>query len=51
MATGNGTNDAMHAERQTAPQEPYTMHDVGVGAVVAIIGMVIVFGIPILTTL
>lgn len=43
-------NEAMHVERQTAPQEPYTMREVGIGAVVAIIGMIIVFGIPILTT-
>lgn len=46
----SGMDDAMHVERQTAPQEPYTMRDVGIGAVVALIGMIIVFGIPILTT-
>lgn len=48
---GNGVNEAMHVERQTAPQEPYTTRDVGVGGLIAIIGMVIVFGIPLLTTL
>jgi hypothetical protein len=47
---GDGVNEAMHVERQTAPQEPYTMRDVGVGAIVAIIGLVIVFGIPLLAT-
>ncbi|WP_185715475.1 DUF7550 family protein [Halocatena pleomorpha] len=43
--------DADHIERQTAPQQPYTMRDVGVGIVVAIVGLAIVFGVPILTTL
>lgn len=47
---GDGVNEAMHVERQTAPQEPYTMRDVGVGTVIAIIGAVIAFGIPILAT-
>lgn len=42
------TTDAS-VERQTAPQEPYTMSDVGVGFVVALVGMAIVFGIPVLT--
>lgn len=44
-----GTTDGIHVERQTAPQEPYTMRDVGIGFVVALVGMVIVFGIPFLT--
>lgn len=43
--------DADHIERQTAPQQPYTTRDVGVGIVVAIVGVVIVFGIPLLTQL
>ena len=51
MAEHGHASDAMHVERQTAPQEPYTMRDVGVGAIVAIIGAVIVFGIPLITTL
>lgn len=44
-------NEAGHIERQTAPQAPYTTRDVGVGFVVALVGMVIVFGIPLLTQL
>ncbi len=44
-----GTTDASHVERQTAPQQAYTMRDVGVGFAVALVGMVIVFGIPFLT--
>lgn len=42
-------SDVSHIERQTAPQESYTMRDVGIGFVVAIVGMMIVFGVPILT--
>jgi hypothetical protein len=51
MANHGDTNDAMHVERQTAPQEPYTMRDVGVGGIIAIIGALIVFAIPILATI
>ena len=32
--------------RQTSPQSPYTRQDVGVGFVVFLIGMLVVFGIP-----
>ncbi|MFB6172507.1 MAG: hypothetical protein ABEJ23_08220 [Haloarculaceae archaeon] len=35
-------------ERQTAPQSPYTGRDVGVGFVVALVGIAITFGIPLL---
>lgn len=38
-------------ERTTAPQSPYTMRDVGVGTAIALGGMVLVFGVPILGTL
>lgn len=37
--------------RQTAPQGPYTNRMVGVGALVALVGLVVVFGIPLLLTL
>ncbi|UPM43001.1 DUF7550 family protein [Halocatena salina] len=43
--------DTDHIERQTAPQQSYTMRDVGIGIVVAIVGMAIVFGVPVLTHL
>lgn len=46
-----GTTHGNHIERRTAPQQAYTMRDVGFGFVVAIIGMVIVFGIPVVTQL
>ncbi|MFB6170342.1 MAG: hypothetical protein ABEJ06_04260 [Haloarculaceae archaeon] len=36
----------IYIERQTAPQQPYTMRDVGIGFVVAIVGLAIVFGLP-----
>lgn len=34
--------------RTTAPQSPYTNRDVAVGFVVALIGMALVFGVPLL---
>lgn len=37
--------------RTTAPQSPYSNRDVGVGFVVALVGMVVVFGLPVLLTL
>lgn len=33
-------------ERETAPQTPYTTRDVGVGAAVALVGMLVVFAVP-----
>lgn len=44
-------SEAGHLERRTAPQGSYTMRDVGVGFVVALVGLVVVFGIPFLTHL
>ncbi|WP_254543840.1 OadG family protein [Halomarina pelagica] len=38
-------------ERQTAPQGPYTTGQVTTGFVVALVGMAVVFGVPILLTL
>lgn len=35
-------------ERQTAPQGPYTQRDVVVGAVVALVGVLVTFGVPLL---
>jgi hypothetical protein len=35
-------------ERQTAPQGPYTGRDVAVGFVVAVVGLLVTFGIPLL---
>jgi len=32
--------------RETAPQSPYTARDVGVGAVVALVGLLVVFAVP-----
>ncbi|WP_330632006.1 DUF7550 family protein [Halocatena halophila] len=32
--------------RQTAPQDEYTMRNVTVGTIIAIVGMAVVFGIP-----
>ena len=37
--------------RRTAPQSPYSGRDVGVGAVVALVGLLITFGVPLLLTL
>jgi hypothetical protein len=38
-------------ERTTAPQSPYTMRDVGVGAAIALAGLVVAFGVPVLGSL
>lgn len=35
-------------ERTTAPQSPYTSRDVVAGFVVALVGMALVFGVPLL---
>ena len=37
-------------ERKTAPQTPYSMRDVGVGAIVAAVGILLVFVVPYLLT-
>lgn len=41
------SHDAPATARTTAPQSDYTMRDVGVGVLVAVVGLVIAFGIPI----
>lgn len=51
--TGDHAPDAPHeseyaTQRTTAPQSPYTTRDVAVGAVVALVGMAVVFGVPLL---
>lgn len=35
--------------RQTAPQGPFTMRNVAVGFVVLVIGLLVTFGIPLLS--
>ena len=35
-------------ERTTAPQSPYSTRDIGIGLVVMLIGVAVVFGIPLL---
>jgi hypothetical protein len=34
--------------RRTAPQSPYTTRDVAIGAVIALVGLFITFGVPLL---
>ncbi|WP_457852038.1 DUF7550 family protein [Halalkalicoccus salilacus] len=34
------------AERTTAPQSPYSMRQVGIGFVVLVVGLLVVFGVP-----
>lgn len=36
--------------RDTAPQGPYTTRDVGVGFAVALVGLLLTFGVPLLLT-
>ncbi|WP_255170797.1 DUF7550 family protein [Natrononativus amylolyticus] len=38
----------LEAERTTAPMSEYTTRDVGIGAVVTLVGLLIAFGIPLL---
>jgi len=35
-------------ERETAPQSDYTMRDVGVGAVITVVGVLLTFVVPFL---
>jgi len=35
-------------ERRTAPQSPYAMRDVGLGTVIAVVGLLVTFGVPLL---
>lgn len=47
----DGESEEPHMEwerRRTAPQSPYSGRDVGVGAVVALVGALITFGVPLL---
>ncbi|WP_435195156.1 DUF7550 family protein [Natronomonas sp. EA1] len=49
---GHTAHDSEYAtERTTAPQSAYTMKDVTVGTLVALIGVLVVFGIPLALTL
>ena len=36
------------SERTTAPQSDYTKREIAVGAVVALVGIAVVFGVPLL---
>lgn len=44
---GDGFDAEYATERETAPQGPFTTRDVGVGFVIALVGMALVFGVPI----
>lgn len=51
----HGDHDAEHdhesayaTDRETAPQSAYTNRDVAVGFAVALVGMAVVFGVPLL---
>lgn len=46
--SGAGHESEFATERETAPQSDYTMRDVIFGAVVALVGAAVVFGIPLL---
>lgn len=35
-------------DRTTAPQSPFTTRDVGIGFLILLIGLIVIFGIPIL---
>jgi hypothetical protein len=41
-------HDSAEDERTTAPQSDYSGRDVAIGAVVALVGILVVFGIPFL---
>jgi hypothetical protein len=38
-------------ERSTAPQSAYTGRDVGIGALVALVGLAVTFGVPLAVSL
>ena len=46
-----GTGARRPWERVTAPQQGYSMRDVGIGVIVAAVSLVITFGIPLAFTL
>lgn len=41
-------NDSTEDERTTAPQSDYTGREIAIGAVVALVGILVTFGIPFL---
>lgn len=47
----HGHEDDHESGRTTAPQSAYTGRDVAVGWVVALVGLLVTFGIPIALTL
>jgi hypothetical protein len=50
MADDHGHDDEA-AGRTTAPQSEYTAQQVGTGFAVALVGLVVVFGVPLALTL
>ena len=44
---GHGHGEA-DAERVTSPMQPFTTAQVGVGAAVAVVGLLVTFGLPLL---
>ena len=47
--TGADVGHDLEAERTTAPMSDYGMREVGIGLVVALLGIAVAFGIPLLT--
>jgi len=48
---GSQTPEPRPDHRQTAPQAPYTSRQAGIGFLVALLGMVLVFVVPLLVTI
>lgn len=44
--TDESFEPAYETDRQTAPQTPYTLRDVWVGATIALVGLIITVGLP-----
>lgn len=48
---GQGTGHDHDDSRTTAPMSGFTTREVGIGAVIALVGLAVVFGVPLALTL
>lgn len=48
---GHGTGHDHDDGRTTAPMSGFTTREVGIGAVIALVGLAVVFGVPLALTL
>lgn len=48
MTTADSDHTEPFTERSTAPQSPYTNRDVGIGFIILLIAIALVYGVPVL---